>query len=89
MMVHRLNIDPTYHLVKQNKWSFVLECQMAIIEEAEKLVKARFIQEVMCPDLLENMVLVKKINEKWCMCIDFIDLNKACLKNSYPLSQID
>lgn len=62
---------------------------MAIIEEAEKLVKARFIQEVMCPDLLENMVLVKKINEKWCMCIDFIDLNKACLKNSYPLSQID
>ena len=23
------------------------------------------------------------------MCVDFIDLNKACPKDSYPLSQID
>ena len=23
------------------------------------------------------------------MCVDFTDLNKACLKDSYPLSRID
>jgi hypothetical protein len=23
------------------------------------------------------------------MCVDFLDLNKACLKDSYPLPQID
>ena len=35
------------------------------------------------------MVLVKKPNGKWRMCVDFIDLNRACPKNSYPLSSID
>ena len=23
------------------------------------------------------------------MCVDFTDLNKACLKDSYPLSRVD
>ena len=33
--------------------------------------------------------MVKKANEKWRMCIDFIDLNKTCPKDSYPLPQVD
>ena len=35
------------------------------------------------------MVMVKKANGKWRMCVDFTDLNKACPKNSYPLPRID
>lgn len=37
------------------------------------------------PELLANMVLVKKLNEKWRICVDFIALNKACPKNSFSL----
>nr|XP_016503418.1 PREDICTED: RNA-directed DNA polymerase homolog [Nicotiana tabacum] len=33
--------------------------------------------------------MVKKKNEKWLMCVDFIDLNKACPKDSFPLPYID
>ena len=36
-----------------------------------------------------NVVIVKKANEKWKMCVDFTDLNKACPKNSYPLPRVD
>jgi len=36
-----------------------------------------------------NVVLVKKVNGKWRMCVNFNDLNKACLKDSYPLPSID
>ena len=33
--------------------------------------------------------MVKKVNDKWRMCMDFTDLNKTCPKDSYPLSRID
>ena len=41
------------------------------------------------PDWLDNVVLVKKANGKWRLCIDFIDSNRACSKDSFPLPRID
>ena len=35
------------------------------------------------------MVMVKKSNGKWRMCVDFINLNKACPKDSFPLLMIN
>ena len=35
------------------------------------------------------MVRVKKANRKWKMSVDFMDLNKAYPKDSYPLPRID
>ena len=33
--------------------------------------------------------MVKKTNEKWKMCVGFMDLNKACPKDSYPLLRVN
>jgi hypothetical protein len=33
--------------------------------------------------------MVKKVNGKWRMCIDYTDLNKACPKDPFPLPCID
>ena len=41
------------------------------------------------PDWLANVVMVKKANGKWRMCINFTDLNRAYFKDSYPLPRID
>ena len=35
------------------------------------------------------MVIVKKANEKWRICVDFIDLNRAYHKDSFLLPIID
>ena len=58
-------------------------------EEVDRLLEADFIREVFYPDWLANVVMVKKSNSKWRMCIDFTDLNKACLKDNFPLSRIE
>ena len=41
------------------------------------------------PDWLPNVVMVKKANRKWRICVDFTELNKACPKDSYPLPWVD
>ncbi|KAH9727588.1 Ribonuclease H [Citrus sinensis] len=61
----------------------------AINGEVEKLLRAGFIREVSYPEWISNVVLVKKTNGKWRMCVDFTDLNKACPKDSFPLPKID
>ncbi|XP_030963731.1 uncharacterized protein LOC115984875 [Quercus lobata] len=61
----------------------------AITKEVEKLLEANFIREVFYPSWLVNVVMVKKSNGKRRTCVNFIDLNKACLKDSFPLLRID
>ena len=34
-------------------------------------------------------MVVKKKNGKWQVCVDFIELNMACLKYPFPMSRID
>ena len=34
-------------------------------------------------------MVVKKKSEKWRVCVDFTDLNKACPKELFPMSRID
>ncbi|KAL0439743.1 UNVERIFIED_CONTAM: Polyprotein P3 [Sesamum latifolium] len=50
---------------------------------------AGHIEEIQFPEWLSNVVLVPKPGGKWRMCIDFMDLNKACPKDFYPLPRID
>jgi hypothetical protein len=57
--------------------------------ELQNLLEAGFIKEVFHPTWLANLVLVKKKNGKWRMCVDYTGLNKTCPKVSFPLPRID
>ena len=72
-----------------SKRTWVSPRQKAINEEVGKLLQAGAIREVECPEWLANVVLVKKVNGKWRLCIDFTDVNRACPKESFPLPRID
>ena len=89
VITHRLNICHSFKPVQQKKRVFTLERDNAIKEEIQKLMAAKFVREVYYPDWLANVVIVKKANGKWRMCVDFTNLNKACPKDSYPLPCID
>jgi hypothetical protein len=51
---------------------------------------AEFIREILHPDWLANPVLVQKKNTaEWHMCVNYIDLNRHCLKDPFGLLYID
>jgi len=87
--VHTLNIDPKFTPVKQKRRTQGPERTAALKEEVDRLMENGFIRESTYPNWVSNPVLVKKANEKWRVCIDFSDLNKACPKDCFPLPRID
>ncbi|GJZ46987.1 reverse transcriptase domain-containing protein [Tanacetum coccineum] len=85
----RLNVRKGCSLVRQKKRGQAADRNQAIQEVVGKLVEAGIMREVHYHDWLSNPVMVKKHDNSWRMCVDFKDLNKACPKYGYPLSEID
>ena len=60
IMVHKLNVSPSFSPIRQKKRVFTQERDKAIAEEVRKLLEADFIREVYYPDWLANIIMVKK-----------------------------
>lgn len=73
-----LNINPVHKVVKQNLSDFGEDKLQGMKDEVDKLLISRFIRKLKYPSWLANVVMVKKLNRKWRMCVDYTDLNKAC-----------
>ena len=54
-----------------------------------KLKQARAIKELFYPEWLVNTIVMKKKSGRWQVCMDFTNLNKACLKDPFPMPRID
>uniref|UniRef100_A0A2N9GBC9 Integrase catalytic domain-containing protein n=1 Tax=Fagus sylvatica TaxID=28930 RepID=A0A2N9GBC9_FAGSY len=57
VVAHQLNVNPSFHPVKQKRRVFAPERNAAIMEEVDKLLKAGFIREVYYPEWLTNVVM--------------------------------
>ena len=86
---HHFNVNPSITPKKQSPRRLSREHAEAIREEVMKLKCASAIKKVFYPEWLANIVVVKKKNGKWRVCLDFMNLNKACIKDSFPIPRID
>ena len=89
LICHHLNVNPCFIPKKQPPRRPSKEHASAVRDEVTKLKKAGVIKEVFYPEWLANTVVVRKKTGKWRVCMDFIDLNKACPKDPFPLPRID
>ena len=85
---HKLNVFPAVKLVMQRVRRFYLDGHQIIQTEVDNLLVACFIREVKYPEWLANVVVIPKTGGKWCVCVDYADLNEACPKDSFPLPRI-
>ena len=88
-IVHKLNVNPSFPPKKQKSKRSAKEHVEAVRLEVQRLRKAGAIREASFLEWLANIVVVKKKNGKWRICIDFTNLNRACPKDSFPMPKID
>jgi len=88
---HQLRVDPSVSIVAKSRPVCLQSPEK--LEAAEKSVKdlleANFFFEAKYTTWLSNVVLVKKSIGKWCMCVDYTDVNRGCPKDAYPLPNIN
>ena len=86
---HHLNVNPAIVPKNQPPRHSSKEHSNAVKNEVIKLKQTGAIKEVFYPKWLTNTVVVKKKSEKWRVCVDFTDVNKACPKDPFLMPQID
>jgi hypothetical protein len=87
---HRIDVNDGSKPVEQRLRRFSPDKKATIKKEIARLMAARFIREILYPDWLANPILVQKKNPaEWRMCVDYMDLNKHCLKDPFGLRRID
>lgn len=88
VITYHLNIDPQYRAVRQKHRAYDAISYAAMKTDVDQLEKNNFIPLVDYPRWLSNTVMVRKMEDKWQMCVNFTNLNKACPKGSFPLARI-
>ncbi|GAU50049.1 hypothetical protein TSUD_408450 [Trifolium subterraneum] len=86
---HQLTVDEAASVVVQHRRMQSPEKMEATEKAVKDLLEAHFISEAKYTTWLSNVVLVKKSNGKWRMCVDYTDLNRVFPKDAYPLPCID
>jgi hypothetical protein len=89
LIEHELHLDPKAKPVEQRLHHFTQDKKDVIKKEITRLLDDYFIKEVYHLNWLTNPILVSKKNKDWRMCVDYIDLNKACKKDFFGLPRID
>ena len=89
LIAHTLNVDLEAKPVAQPTKIFHIEIEGQIVREVQKLLAIGFVKPIQHPCWLSNIVPVKKKNGQIKCCVDFRNLNKACLKDEFRFPNMD
>ena len=86
---HHFPLKPECPPIKQKLRRTHPDLAVKIKEEVLKQINAGFLVTSVYPQWIANIVPIPNKDEKVCMCVDYRDLNKASLKDDFPLPHID
>ena len=89
LIMHHLSIAPGVKLVKKNLRKMHPHIALLVKVELEKLLGAKFIRAIAYAEWISNIVPISKHDKTIRVCINFRDVNKAYLKDDFPLPNID
>ncbi|XP_019177744.1 PREDICTED: uncharacterized protein LOC109172949 [Ipomoea nil] len=88
IITHKLAVDPSGKPMHQRKRYMSAERREFVKMEVTALLHVGHIKEIYYPQCLSNVVLAPK-GSTWRMCMDYMDLNRACPMDRFPLPNID
>ena len=89
LVVHHLVVDPKIRPVQQKLHKMHPKVALLVKVELKKMLNAKVICLIDYSEWISNMVPVTKPYGGIKICTYFQDLNKACPKDDFPLSNID
>jgi hypothetical protein len=89
IIVHEIKTYPGVKPIRQKLRSVHPKKTATIKAEVEKLLKSDFIYPIPLMEWVSNIVPVTKKQGTIRFCVYYRDLNKACLKENYPMPFID
>ena len=87
--IHHIYTDDKLKLVRQPQRRMNPMMKEIVKEELQKLLNVGFIYPISDSQWVSPLVVVPKKNGKSRVCIDYRELNKATLKDHFPLPFID
>jgi Reverse transcriptase (RNA-dependent DNA polymerase) len=88
MVDHAISLIPDHKPVNLRSYRYSYFQKLEIEKIIEELLQKAFIQPS-SSSFASPMLLVKKKDGSWRMCIDYKQLNTNTIKNKYPISIID
>nr|GEV29102.1 hypothetical protein [Tanacetum cinerariifolium] len=82
---HRINVFNHAKPIKQKKRSLAQERNEAIHSQVKELTEAGILRDIKYQTWGSNPMIVKKDNGKWKLCVDFTNINKACIREPHLL----
>ena len=87
--IHHIYIEENSRPIRQPQRMMNPNLREIVKEELQKLLNVNFIYPISDSRWVSPLVIVPKKNGKWRVCIDYRELNKATLKDHFPLPFID
>eukprot|EP00253_Pinus_taeda_P030643 PITA_30643 len=87
--IHHIYTDDKLKPVRQPQRRMNPMMKEIVKEELQKLLNVGFIYPISDSQWVSPLVIVPKKNGKWRVCVDYRELNKATLKDHFPLPFID
>ena len=87
--IHHIYIEENSRPIRQLQRRMNPNLREIVKEELQKLLNVNFIYPISDSRWVSPLVIVPKKNGKWRVCIDYRELNKATLKDHFPLPFID
>jgi hypothetical protein len=86
---HQLHLKKGFRPFQQQAHQIRTEVLEEVKKEIEKILETGFIRPCRYAELISSIVPIQKKDDRWRVCVDFRDLNRATPKDEYPMPVVE